>query len=71
MTKTNSLFIYLRIYCGTWNVNLNIPKEELCLREWLATTEDAPDIYAIGFQEIDMSADTIIFGETKPDYGWV
>lgn len=43
----------------------------MSLREWLATTEDAPDIYAIGLQEIDMSAETIFRGETKPDYNWI
>lgn len=41
------------------------------LREWLATTNDAPDIYAIGLQEIDMSAETIFRGETRPDYNWI
>ena len=60
-----------KIYCGTWNVNLNPPGEDLSLREWLATTEDAPDIYAIGLQEIDMSPETILRGETRPDYNWI
>lgn len=60
-----------KIYCGTWNVNLNSPGEDLNLREWLATTEDAPDIYAIGLQEIDMSPETIFRGETRPDYNWI
>lgn len=60
-----------KIYCGTWNVNLNSPDEELNLREWLATTDDAPDIYAIGLQEIDMSPETIFRGETRPDYNWI
>lgn len=60
-----------KIYTATWNVNLNQPTDDLCLKEWLANTEDPPDIYAIGFQEINMSADTIIFSETKPDLGWV
>lgn len=60
-----------KIYTATWNVNLNQPVDDLCLREWLANTEDPPDIYAIGFQEINMSADTIIFSETKPDLIWV
>lgn len=60
-----------KIYCCTWNVNLQLPGEELSLRELLATTEDAPDIYALGLQEIDMSADTILRSETKPDYNWI
>jgi phosphatidylinositol-bisphosphatase len=60
-----------KIYCATWNVNLQQPKEDLILREWLFTTDDAPDIYAIGLQEIDMSAETIIRSETRPDYNWI
>ncbi|KAG5681858.1 hypothetical protein PVAND_011265 [Polypedilum vanderplanki] len=60
-----------KIFCATWNVNLQQPKEDLVLREWLSTTEDAPDIYAIGLQEIDMSAETIIRSETRPDYNWI
>lgn len=60
-----------KIYCATWNVNLNAPSNELSLREWLATTEDAPDIYAVGLQEIDMSPETIFRGETRPDYNWI
>lgn len=60
-----------KVYCGTWNVNLNLPGEDLNLKEWLAITEDSPDIYAIGLQEIDMSAETILRGETRPDYNWI
>jgi hypothetical protein len=38
---------------------------------WLACSEDAPDIFAIGLQEIDMSPDAIVRNETKIDYNWV
>ncbi|KAL7033635.1 hypothetical protein ACKWTF_007654 [Chironomus riparius] len=60
-----------KVYCATWNVNLNQPVEDLSLRELLFTTNDAPDIYCIGLQEIDMSAETIIKSETRPDYNWI
>lgn len=66
-----TLFEPYKIYCTTWNVNLQVPDDELNLRELLATTEDSPDIYAVGLQEIDMSADTILRSETKPDYNWI
>lgn len=52
-------------------MNLNQPLDELSLRELLYTTSDPPDLYAIGLQEIDMSAETIIKSETKPDYNWI
>lgn len=66
-----TLFEPYKIYCTTWNVNLQVPDDDLSLRELLATTEDPPDIYAVGLQEIDMSADTILRSETKPDYNWI
>lgn len=60
-----------KIYCATYNVNLNLPADEMSLRELLSTTADAPDVYAIGLQEIDMKAETIIRSETRPDYNWI
>ena len=48
-----------------------MPDDDLSLRELLATTEDAPDIYAVGLQEIDMKPSTIIKGESVADYSWI
>jgi inositol polyphosphate 5-phosphatase INPP5B/F len=45
--------------------------DNISLREWLVNSETAPDIYAIGFQEIDMSAQDIFKNMHKPDRIWV
>ena len=45
----------VNIYCATWNVNGKSPIE--FVRSWLSSSksenEQPPDIYAIGFQELD------------------
>lgn len=60
-----------KIYIGTWNVDSLSPSENISLNEWLHTVEDTPDIYVIGLQEIDMDADTILWGDTKVIREWV
>jgi inositol polyphosphate 5-phosphatase INPP5B/F len=64
------IFFLFRIYTATWNVNNFVPAE-IFLSEWLAKTESAPDIYAIAFQEIDMSPQCIMINEQRPDRLWV
>lgn len=60
-----------KIYCVSWNVNQRVPPAHLDLRELLTTTPDAPDIYAIGLQEIDMTPRSILRGECTPDVKWI
>ncbi|XP_055597448.1 inositol polyphosphate 5-phosphatase OCRL-like [Uranotaenia lowii] len=45
------VFKQFKIYTATWNVN-ELPAEDIDLKEWLHTTEDPPDIYAVGLQEM-------------------
>lgn len=59
-----------KIYTATWNVN-GQTSENIELPEWLSTTEDPPDIYAVGFQEIEWTPEKIIMNETKIDRTWV
>lgn len=66
-----TLYEPYKIFCATWNVNLNQPADDLNLRDLLSKSGDPPDIYAVGLQEIDMSAETIIKSETRPDYNWI
>ncbi|BFG01106.1 type II inositol 1-4-5-trisphosphate 5-phosphatase [Drosophila madeirensis] len=49
------------IYCATWNVN-NKPccDNADALRSWLGCSERAPDIYAIGLQELDTPAKAML-----------
>ncbi|ESO88961.1 hypothetical protein LOTGIDRAFT_106380, partial [Lottia gigantea] len=58
----------LKIFCGTWNVNGQSPSEPL--NEWLCYDEDPPDIYALGFQELDLSNQAYIFSESTKDVEW-
>lgn len=57
-----------RVCIATWNVN-EAPVD-VDLYEWLAVGDTAPDIYAIAFQELDMSAFSITMSETRPDSSW-
>lgn len=59
-----------KIYTATWNVN-GKSSEDIELPEWLSTTEEPPDIYAVGFQEIEWTPDKIIINETKIERSWV
>ncbi|XP_055597166.1 inositol polyphosphate 5-phosphatase OCRL-like [Uranotaenia lowii] len=60
----------LIIYTATWNVN-GQTAEDIELPEWLSTTEDPPDIYAIAFQEVEFTVVKIVMKETKIDRTWV
>lgn len=57
-----------RVCIATWNVN-EAPVD-VDLFEWLAVGDTAPDIYAIAFQELDMSTRAITMSETRPDSNW-
>lgn len=57
---------------ATWNVNGKSPND-IVLNEWLCHLDDdepPPDIYAIAFQELDLSPKAITFSESRPDPVW-
>ncbi|XP_035898658.1 inositol polyphosphate 5-phosphatase OCRL-like [Anopheles stephensi] len=58
------------VYTATWNVN-GQTSETIELPEWLATSDSPPDIYAVGFQEIEWTPEKILMNETKIDRTWV
>lgn len=56
------------VFCGTWNVNDKSPV--IPLKGWLNMNKEPPDIYAVGFQELDLSKETFLFDQTFREDEW-
>ncbi|KNC49078.1 RhoGAP domain-containing protein [Thecamonas trahens ATCC 50062] len=57
-----------RLFVGTWNVNGKKPGEEL--DPWLCAHDEPSDIYAVGFQELDLSAEAFLLNNTTRSAPW-
>ncbi|KAG5460120.1 MAG: hypothetical protein BJ554DRAFT_7874, partial [Olpidium bornovanus] len=55
------------ILIGTWNVNSRLPSESL--KPWLECDGD-PELIAIGFQELDLSAEAFLVTDTYREVEW-
>lgn len=63
----------VNVFFGTWNVNGISPPQSLA--EWLGSDfaqsdTGYPDIYCVGFQELDMSANALILGNCAKVRPW-
>ena len=58
-----------RFLVCTWNVNGQEPEADL--RLWFTTEEGAPDVIAVGFQELDLSAEALMGRDSKREAEWL
>ena len=61
-----------RIFIATWNVNGKLSNEEIEMRKYfLSMDQEAPDFYAIGFQELDLSKEAYLFDNFNKESHWL
>ena len=59
---------HFTVYCATWNVNGQSSVGSV--RQWLSQCDEPADLYAIGFQELDLSKEAFLFTESAKEEEW-
>ncbi|XP_030225503.1 type II inositol 1,4,5-trisphosphate 5-phosphatase isoform X1 [Gadus morhua] len=72
LLKSEDQYTHLQnfsFFLATYNVNGQPPKESLA--PWLSCSTSPPDVYCVGFQELDLSKEAFFFNDTPREPEWM